>query len=602
MKRTNKKGFTIVELVIVIAVIAILAAVLIPTFTNLIKKANVSSDTQLVRNLNTALTTDAALNGKHETMQDALDAVNESGFDLAKIMNTKATDNVILWDSENDIFCYLNDDVVTYIPESTSGTLLETGSYKLWKIYSNKDEMASETYSAYLTGEGWEESIAIDGKGLDVGEVASITTINYNNTTGEAKQVIIRTNSFETVLTVDAIEDEVSHFGNCNYINIIRIKMGTFEEFGNVLGSIKLAFGKVNVNAEAKVGCVLFTSLTDSNNVTVTPTEDSVLVNCENNSNVSLITSDLSASSINLSSVVSGNNNYVEYDENTVGINKNIAYTSFGDMMKNAQDGDTLTLMNNVTIGKSTVYKVSKNISLNLNSFTITKTGSTTGAAAKNAFSIENNGSLSIYNGTICSTNNVNNGSYIIYVDEGGKLTLTNINLKEAGKRMVIGTLGGNIGVDVTLNNCNVEGRMYFPANGKYTINGGNYSASYGCIYLKSGVLNITGGTFTCETTPSSTCVFKHQGDGAFWFSNTITIEACNYGGKGNPIVNITDGTFIAKTSEDGMYIGYGILVINYNENKANMSGTTVQYQLADVPENYGENYYINNDNSVTIN
>ena len=32
MKKTNKKGFTIVELVIVIAVIAILSAVLIPTF------------------------------------------------------------------------------------------------------------------------------------------------------------------------------------------------------------------------------------------------------------------------------------------------------------------------------------------------------------------------------------------------------------------------------------------------------------------------------------------------------------------------------------------------------------------------------------------
>lgn len=31
-KRSHKKGFTVVELVIIIAVIAILAAVLIPTF------------------------------------------------------------------------------------------------------------------------------------------------------------------------------------------------------------------------------------------------------------------------------------------------------------------------------------------------------------------------------------------------------------------------------------------------------------------------------------------------------------------------------------------------------------------------------------------
>ena len=40
MKNLRKKGFTIVELVIVIAVIAILSAVLIPTFSSLIKKAN----------------------------------------------------------------------------------------------------------------------------------------------------------------------------------------------------------------------------------------------------------------------------------------------------------------------------------------------------------------------------------------------------------------------------------------------------------------------------------------------------------------------------------------------------------------------------------
>ena len=42
----NRKGFTIVELVIVIAVIAILAAVLIPTFSGVIQRANESSALQ----------------------------------------------------------------------------------------------------------------------------------------------------------------------------------------------------------------------------------------------------------------------------------------------------------------------------------------------------------------------------------------------------------------------------------------------------------------------------------------------------------------------------------------------------------------------------
>jgi len=42
IKKLRKKGFTIVELVIVIAVIAILAAILIPTFANVVNKAEAS--------------------------------------------------------------------------------------------------------------------------------------------------------------------------------------------------------------------------------------------------------------------------------------------------------------------------------------------------------------------------------------------------------------------------------------------------------------------------------------------------------------------------------------------------------------------------------
>lgn len=45
-----KKGFTIMELVIVIAVIAILAAVLIPTFSNIVDSANESAAMQEARN------------------------------------------------------------------------------------------------------------------------------------------------------------------------------------------------------------------------------------------------------------------------------------------------------------------------------------------------------------------------------------------------------------------------------------------------------------------------------------------------------------------------------------------------------------------------
>lgn len=55
-KKNNRKGFTIVELVIVIAVIAILATVLVPTFGNVIKNAKNTALIQEIKNEHTNYT------------------------------------------------------------------------------------------------------------------------------------------------------------------------------------------------------------------------------------------------------------------------------------------------------------------------------------------------------------------------------------------------------------------------------------------------------------------------------------------------------------------------------------------------------------------
>ena len=53
----NNKGFSLVELIIVIAIMAILVGVMAPQLIKYIEKSNVSSDTQLCDSVRTAITT-----------------------------------------------------------------------------------------------------------------------------------------------------------------------------------------------------------------------------------------------------------------------------------------------------------------------------------------------------------------------------------------------------------------------------------------------------------------------------------------------------------------------------------------------------------------
>ena len=68
MNKKNRKGFTIVELVIVIAVIGILATVLVPTFGDIIDKANDSAALQEAKNIYTNYTS----NFNYSTGDDAV--------------------------------------------------------------------------------------------------------------------------------------------------------------------------------------------------------------------------------------------------------------------------------------------------------------------------------------------------------------------------------------------------------------------------------------------------------------------------------------------------------------------------------------------------
>ena len=261
MKRSTKKGFTIVELVIVIAIIAILAAVLIPTFASLIQKANESKDTQLVKNLNTAL---AADNKEHKTMTDALDAAVEFGYDVGKI-NASATNKEILWDSKNDVFCYYDTNTKTpeYIPETSlkNGAVAENETYKLWKIYTSEAKIKEDTdankyFSIYWnSADNFNATLTV---GFDAGECTAITTLNYVRT-GDKQEVVIRTKG-ATTLTVDAEKDTIYHYGEAGSVKVIKCDTASYHEFGKVVGNLEITKGRLELAASANVNTVLVSS------------------------------------------------------------------------------------------------------------------------------------------------------------------------------------------------------------------------------------------------------------------------------------------------------------------------------------------------------
>ena len=49
MKKTNKKGFTLAELLVVVAIIAVLVAIAIPIFTSQLEKAKEATDAANIR-------------------------------------------------------------------------------------------------------------------------------------------------------------------------------------------------------------------------------------------------------------------------------------------------------------------------------------------------------------------------------------------------------------------------------------------------------------------------------------------------------------------------------------------------------------------------
>ena len=245
MKRTNKKGFTIVELVIVIAVIAILAAVLIPNISRLVRKAQVSSDLSLVRNLNMALETESATMD-YPTAYDAFAAVKENGYDIAKI-EAKASNNKILYDEVNKCFVYLNGVNLEYYPNSKKGDKA-TPNHQLWTVVTSVKDAENSKYSVYWNG-GDGATVEVKDVGFDVGENKNVNV----TVTAATQELTVRTNGGNMMINSNGT---VNHYGMIETADLQKVASESYHEFGYVTSYIKVTSGRIVVEPKASVSII----------------------------------------------------------------------------------------------------------------------------------------------------------------------------------------------------------------------------------------------------------------------------------------------------------------------------------------------------------
>ena len=203
----NRKGFTIVELVIVIAVIAILAAVLIPTFSGVIGKANESSALQTARStLTNALnmSSTAQLTG-HDT----------NGYHTYFLIDGYA-------------YGYSGNELVG-VNYPTSTTLLKKGaSYnrdsKLWTNDFNTIIIAADNLTGDTTLALDDTIIAIIKDATDIDDVDNVTKVgdtyylNYTEAVGTPGDAGYQPASHDAVILLNSdFSKKIVVFTSFNY-------------------------------------------------------------------------------------------------------------------------------------------------------------------------------------------------------------------------------------------------------------------------------------------------------------------------------------------------------------------------------------------------
>lgn len=105
----NRKGFTLVELLVVIAILAILATVAVVGYSSFIESGKQSNDETLVAQMNKILEANEMVDGKNDGIVEAINDVLNEGITYDQF-TLSVSGHIIAWDKGTDRFVIVDSD------------------------------------------------------------------------------------------------------------------------------------------------------------------------------------------------------------------------------------------------------------------------------------------------------------------------------------------------------------------------------------------------------------------------------------------------------------------------------------------------------------
>lgn len=493
--KKTKKGFTLVELVVVIAVIATLSAVSIGAYFGVVNRSKQSADQQTITQINKALETDEIINGKASTPSAALEIVKEAGFDVTKLTPTYEGYSYI-WNQESNRFVLTDKDNKAIVGD------LSTTLYYNWDLVSKYSD-AKTGYSVYLKGNETNVSLGTISNGyytIDKGLDTGSNTLDggvYFNTTNTVINAVVKTNGEN--FKVNSSSSTISHYGSSKLVEVESIASSSLYEYGTALGYVA-----TKGHVVAKSGSTIFNYLKASNNATLTKEEGSTVTMYYTGENVNADSGITSSGTKDVNTFEDSIGKAPINGEGAVSVN-GLTFETIEDALGSDLLGEdkTITLEKDEIIENS-ISSTAGETTIDLNGKSLSQGYSNENQAGSKyaSFNVGNNSELTIKNGTI----ELEYGAGGFLPTGNGVLNIEDTTLISTGKDAtpIVSTNAGSDSNNGKNSIINIKNST-FTVSGKtskksYNDKDGNTKyyevKNWSAAYFPTGTVNIEGSTF----------------------------------------------------------------------------------------------------------